>query len=256
MTRVAIIAAMTGELKPLVRGWNHECRNGVDLWRFRHDGGELVAACSGAGLGAATRAFAEVEKDGPINRVISTGWAGALSDECIPGRAYSVSGVIDVRTGERFEAEVVQNSVDCSSASQNQTLVCPVLWLATSPKVADATEKQRLAAVYSAGLVDMEAAAVAYLAAMRGIPFECIKGVSDGLADNLPDFNNFISLQGEFQLARFIFFVLPRPWHWFALMRMGENSNKAAHAIRESLLERLGISGAIKRENGYSKSKC
>ena len=34
---------------------------------------------------------------------------------------------------------------------------------------------------YNAALVDMEAAAVARLAAMRGIPFYCIKGVSDGL---------------------------------------------------------------------------
>ena len=35
----AIIAAMTGELKPLVRGWQHERRNGVDLWRWRTRGG-------------------------------------------------------------------------------------------------------------------------------------------------------------------------------------------------------------------------
>ena len=45
----------------------------------------------------------------------------------------------------------------------------------------------------------MEAAAVARLAAMRGIPFYCIKGVSDGFTDNLPDFNRFISPQGQFQ---------------------------------------------------------
>jgi hypothetical protein len=30
MTRVAIIAAMAGELKPLVRGWEHERRDGVE----------------------------------------------------------------------------------------------------------------------------------------------------------------------------------------------------------------------------------
>ena len=44
----------------------------------------------------------------------------------------------------------------------------------------------------AAALVDMEAAAIGRLAAMRGIPFYCIKGVSDGLTDNLPDFNRFI----------------------------------------------------------------
>ena len=64
-------------------------------------------------------------------------------------------------------------------------------WLATSPTVADEPEKRRLASTYNAALVDMEAAAIARLAAMRGIPFYCIKGVSDALADHLPDFNRF-----------------------------------------------------------------
>jgi hypothetical protein len=41
MTRVAIIAAMPAELKPLVRGWRHERRNGVDLWRWRFDEGRM-----------------------------------------------------------------------------------------------------------------------------------------------------------------------------------------------------------------------
>src|SRR5665213_4067561 len=99
MTRVAIIAAMPAELKPLVRGWQHECRNGVDLWRRRFDEGEWVAACAGAGQKAATRAFAEVEKDGPISCVISIGWVGALIEEAKPGKAYKVSGVIDSSTG-------------------------------------------------------------------------------------------------------------------------------------------------------------
>ncbi len=49
----------------------------------------------------------------------------------------------------------------------------------------------------------MEAAAIARLAAMRGIPFYCIKGVSDGLTDHLPDFNRFLSPAGQFQIARF-----------------------------------------------------
>ncbi len=39
----------------------------------------------------------------------------------------------------------------------------------------------------------MEAAAVARLAGMRGIPFYCIKGVSDAFDEKLPDFNRFIS---------------------------------------------------------------
>ncbi|MGD0832183.1 MAG: nucleoside phosphorylase, partial [Terracidiphilus sp.] len=94
MTRVAIIAAMPAELKPLVRGWRHSRRNGVDLWCWRFDDGEWIAACAGAGVDRAAKAFAEVEKCGELDSVISTGWAGALREELVAGQAYDVSCVI------------------------------------------------------------------------------------------------------------------------------------------------------------------
>jgi len=112
-------------------------------------------------------------------------------------------------------------------------------WLVTNPKVATAEEKRRLAATYPAGLVDMEAAAVARLAAMRRIPFFCIKAVSDGHAAHLPDFNPFLTPDGQFRLVRFLFFALFRPWYWPALMRMSENSSKASQALRDTLLANL-----------------
>jgi adenosylhomocysteine nucleosidase len=246
MTRTAILAAMPGELKPLVRGWRHERMNGVDLWRHSIDGAEWIAACAGAGADAATRAFAEAEKSGSLDNVVSTGWAGALREDLTPGHTYSVSGVIDARTGERFQTQNLGSSVDESPKSQNRDMGQPGLWLATSPKVADAAEKQRLATAYGAGLVDMEAAAVARLAQMRGLPFYCLKGISDGYSDQLPDFNRFISPDGQFKLARFIVFVLLRPWYWPALMRMGENSRRAAHHIAASLLDFLEESGHVR----------
>jgi adenosylhomocysteine nucleosidase len=225
MSRVAIIAAMAGELKPLVKGWRHERAEGVDVWRRRladeaGNEGEWVAACAGTGADAARRAFAAVERLGTVDGAISVGWAGALRDELEPGKAYWAAGAIDAQTGERFAAEEPSE-----------------LWVVTSAQVADSAEKKRLAETYGAGLVDMEAAAIARLAAMRGIPFRCVKGVSDGFRDDLPDFNRFLSAGGKFLLARFVLFALFRPWCWPALIRMGENSNKAAQAMREALLE-------------------
>src|ERR1039457_5808304 len=234
MSRVAIIAAMAGELKPLVRGWRHERRNGVDLWRWRFDEGEWIAACAGAGVNAVARAFAEVEKSGEVDHVISTGWVGALREELAPGQACDISCVIDARTAARFVAAGPPN--DC--------------WLVTSSRVADVHEKLRLASTYSAALVDMEAAGVACLARMRGIPFYCIKGISDGYSDQLPDFNRFISTNGQFHLLRFVFFALVRPWHWRALIRMGENSRKAARSIAASVLDLLDERSNIIKLNG------
>jgi adenosylhomocysteine nucleosidase len=223
MTRTAIIAAMPDELKPLTRGWAHSRSNGIDLWRWSFAGGERIAACAGAGVERAALAFAEVEKCGEIDLVISAGWAGALREELLPGRAYDVSCVIDGKTGERFH--VARWHDECL--------------LVTVAKVADAAEKQRLASTYQAALVEMEAAEIARLARQRGIPFYCIKGISDGYSDKLPDFNRFITADGQFRLAHFIFFVLFRPGYWSALIRMGENSKKAARAIAVSVRDLL-----------------
>lgn len=223
MTRVAIIAAMPGELKHLVRNWPHSKRGTVQFWAQRTEEEEWIAACSGAGLDAATRAFAGIEDGGPIDLVISVGWAGALTSDVAVGSAHNCAGVIDARTGERF---------NCDAGAGR-------LWLATSPRVADEPEKRRLATTYKTSLVDMEAAAVARLAAMRSIPFYAIKGVSDPLDAKMPDFNRFIGLDGQFETSRFVLFALLRPWIWPTLVRMGENSRKASQSIAERILELL-----------------
>jgi adenosylhomocysteine nucleosidase len=239
MTRVAIIAAMPGELKPLVRGWPHSVRNNIHFWAQRTEEEEWIAACAGAGQDAATRAFAALEEGGPIDLVFSLGWVGALRADIAAGSAHNVAGVIDVRTGERFRCDAHAGE----------------LWLATSPRVADAAEKRRLAIAYNADLVDMEGAAVARLAAMRGIPFYCIKGVSDGFSENLIDFNRFITPGGQFKMGRLLVYVLPRPWHWPSLVRMGENSKQASQSIADCLFDFLDERGHIRKQNGYPNFK-
>jgi len=223
MTRTAIIAAFPGELKPLVRGWPHSARNGVEFWAQRDAEDEWIAACAGAGRAAATRAFSALEDGGPIDLVFSIGWAGALRASFQPGSAHNIAGVTDIQTGERFNCDAEAGDV----------------WLVTSPRVCDEEEKRRLAATYGAGLVDMEAAAVGRMAAMREIPFYCIKGVSDGMAARLPDFNRFLSPAGKLNLGGLVLFSILRPWYWPALLEMGENSRKAAQGIAQSLHEFL-----------------
>jgi adenosylhomocysteine nucleosidase len=222
MTRTALIAALPAELKPIVRGWKHEHRNGVHTWAHR-DENLYVAACAGMGQAAATRAFSAVEESAPIDLVFSLGWAGALRPGIAAGSAHNIGGVIDTRTGERFR---------CDAGAGD-------LWLVTSPTVANHEEKLRLSETYAASLVDMEAAAIARLAQMRGIPFYCLKGVSDPLNARLPDFNRFIGPDGQLKTALFVLDALVKPWYWPALLQMGENSKKASQSIADALVEFL-----------------
>ncbi len=219
--RIGIIAALPGELKflvhtlkkvPVVRG------SGIEMWRAERKGEdiEIVAVCAGMGAPAARRAFTAAEFGGSLDVVFSVGWAGALLDEFRPGEAYPVSEVIDAQTGERFH-------VGAGGAPR----------LVTTAQVADAQDKRRLAATYGAGLVDMEAATVARLAQMRGIPFFCFKGVSDGVDANLPDLNPFIDFDGKLKLTAFLAHVAVRPQFWASLLRLGRKSSAAANSLAD-----------------------
>ncbi|HZY63218.1 MAG TPA: nucleoside phosphorylase [Edaphobacter sp.] len=222
--RIAIIAAMPGELKPLVRGWRRERVNtrGARMWKLARGEDIWIAACAGMGAEAARRAFALAESDGALDLVLSIGWAGSIYEGVKASSVQIPTFVIDAQTGERFSL---------TDGKRKWGLV-------TTARVADATEKRRLAATYqSAMLVDMEAAAVARMAEIRGIPLLCVKGVSDGINAELPDFNLFIDANGQMRLARFLIYVAARPKYWSALMHLGRCSARAAENMRDLILE-------------------
>jgi adenosylhomocysteine nucleosidase len=237
---------MPGELKALVRGWRHQKRNRVHLWRWRAGELEWVAACAGVGQNAAVRALKEIERDGPVASIFSVGWAGALKHTCKAGEAYRVAGVVDTVTNERTRASQFPPLRQKDDARMGH----PDIWLATATKVVTQAEKQTIAIEYYADLVDMEAVAMARVAKARGVAFHCIKGVSDGAEDKLPDFNPFLTADGRFKRARFIVFALFHPGYWQALKQMGENSKRAAENIAVQVMEILDPEGKIRKTNG------
>jgi adenosylhomocysteine nucleosidase len=221
--RISIIAALPGELKPLVANWQRvrSSPRGTAKWVVAQNGDTWIAVCAGMGADAVRRAYAAAVSDGPVDMLLSVGWAGALATEILPSTAYVVTEVIDAQTGEHF-----------SFSHERQ------LRLITTARVADAAEKKRLAATYpGAALVDMEAATVARLATMHNLPVLCIKGVSDAVGANLPDLNSFIDANGQMRMASFLAHIALRPQVWPSLLHLGRNSARAADAMRDLILE-------------------
>jgi adenosylhomocysteine nucleosidase len=221
--RIAIIAALPGELKPLVKGWQRAATEttGTKKWIFSRQQDTWIAVCAGMGAEAALRAYATAVSDGPVDMLLSVGWAGSLHDKVPPGTVQIPTVVIDAQTGEQFSL---------TEGKRKWRLV-------TTPRVANDVEKKRLAATYpGAVLVDMEAATVARLAAMNRIPLLCVKGISDAAGATLPDLNPFIN-QGEMQMARFLVYIAVRPRYWSSLLHLGKNSARAAKAMRDLILE-------------------
>lgn len=219
--RIAILAALPSELKPLVRGWKRaSAPRYVSMWtRVDRDGDELVAVCAGMGANAVRRAFQAAEERGKLDLVLSVGLAGATEAGSALGQVSSMGEVIDVQTGERF------------SLSDGQR----TLRLATVAHTADAAEKARLSATYGATLVDMEAATVARLAAMRELPVCVFKAVSDVADAVLPAIDRFVTSDGQLQTARFVAHVALRPRYWGAVAGLAKGSAVASAALAEKL---------------------
>ncbi|HLJ77739.1 MAG TPA: hypothetical protein VKT75_10005 [Acidobacteriaceae bacterium] len=210
MSRIGIIVAFPGELKPLARGW--EKRGSVFHGRIGKC--EAVAFAGGIGARAAAHACEVVLGQGNVGALVSIGWAGSLSCGLEPPQAVAVREVIDAANGEIF----------ATANGDGQRLI-------TLDRIADAQQKRQLAQQYQAVLVDMEAAAVARIARAHNLPFYCFKGVSDGPSDNLPDFNRFTGKNGEWRMAAFLFYIGRNPTYWGPVRRLAINSRRAAQEL-------------------------
>jgi adenosylhomocysteine nucleosidase len=107
--------------------------------------------------------------------------------------------------------------------------------LATAGAIASVQEKARLAEVYGAALVDMEAATVARMARARGVGFRAIKGVSDGYDFELSSLGKFEGERGSFRTGAFALHTAVRPWMWGRAMELGRGSAKALAGLDEVL---------------------
>ena len=213
MSRVAVVAALEREVRPLVKDWRcSEKESGGQRFRF-FEKDEVVVVCGGIGTEAARRAAEAVIALYAPKVVYSAGFAGALD----PGRK-----VADIVLPRR-----VVNAADGSSVvldRGNGVLV-------SYGSVADSAQKARLRDSFSAQAVDMEASAVARAAELRGVEFAAVKVISDEYDFSFPSMERFVDSGGQFREGRFAVFAALRPWLWPQVARLARNSNRASRAL-------------------------
>jgi adenosylhomocysteine nucleosidase len=230
--KIAIVAALEREVRPLVRGWRSwqaPAADGLHRLRF-FESRQAVVVCGGIGREAATEATrAAVERFHP-QVVISAGFAGALAPGLKVASVLHPAKVILASTGTAFETGAGGSGI-----------------LVSSPTVAGPEEKRRLAERFSAQAVDMEAAAVAKAAQAAGLGFRAVKVISDELDFPLPASEKFIDARGEFKTVQFAAHVALRPRLWGPARAMGRNCSRAAQALAVALKEFLAQAGAAER---------
>jgi nucleoside phosphorylase len=180
------------------------------------EGRRVVLAANGPGPRLAREAVAAA---GEVGAWVSTGYCGALDAR------LSVGDIL------------VATVVNCWTAAVPD---CPARFLrgpivSQDRVVGTAWEKRELAAT-GAVAVEMEAAGVAAAAHEQGVPFYCIRVVTDGANEDMPmDFNRYRRPDGRFSRGRIALAAMGRPKALASLIRFGRRCEKAAIQLGEGL---------------------
>jgi nucleoside phosphorylase len=242
MPKIAIIAAIERELRPLINSWpstktDHE---GREFTFYESD--YAVAVCGGIGPESARRAAEAIIARYSPELLISAGVAGALVSELRAGETIFPSTVVDTQDSSRHQTVIRDAALGESSLARTV--------LASYPEIASVAQKQQMAKSYGAHAVDMEAAAVARAAQAHHLGFLAIKAISDESDFELPEMSPFIR-NGEFETKRFVLYIALRPWLWLKVIRLARNTQLASHNLcawlRESALTNTIVPGTISR---------
>ena len=212
-TKVAIVAALEREVRPLIKGWQAVDRehDGRKYRFFEH--GQIVLVCGGIGASAARRATEAVIVFYHPAQVVSAGFAGALNSTLKVGEVFIPARVVDSQDASSTEIHTGQGV------------------LVSFAEIASPEQKAKLAYAFGAQAVDMEASAVARGAHARGVGFMAVKAVSDESDVVLPQMHRYVSPEGKFRTAAFAAAVAVRPWMWARTVRLARNSSRASRAL-------------------------
>jgi adenosylhomocysteine nucleosidase len=147
-----------------------------------------------------------------VDGIVSTGFCGALDPAlCVGDIVVSGDGVASPRAFVRGEI------------------------LSMDRVAVTAVEKRDLRERTGAVAIEMESAAVAAKAREWGVPFRCIKAVSDTAAEDLPlDFNLYRDPAGRFSRSRIALAAMRSPLTAIpALLRLDRNCRHAADKLGE-----------------------
>ena len=176
--------------------WSRSARLGIH---------RLVLAANGAGAQRAASAVEAALESFPAEAIVSTGFCGALAPEL---------EIAEVVVGSAISAgSRTFPALHPASRRQHRIgVVCSIDHVAQT-----AEEKRRL---HSGGgsVVEMEAGGVAQQAATRGVPFYCIRVVTDLAGEDMAnDFNRALRPDGHFGTIKILRGALCHP-----LVRMPE----------------------------------
>lgn len=253
--RVLIMAALPEELRPFMRktgSWRRGSSTAGTVYTRQSSDMEFVLAETGMGVGGLWSALNDALRRGPVDCIVSTGFAGSIVDGHAVGRTLLCDRFTLWRP-EVAEGESGSTTKYAVAPSPELLALCAskeidgAHVLTTSGCHPKAFLRERFGG--SPSLVDMESAFVAAMAAELGIPFLCLRSVSDALGDEIDFDPTAISDSGgRISIAKVLLAVMGRPALAVSFYKAWRRSSKAGDALAEALSAILGLpSGELRR---------
>ena len=202
------------------------------------NGRRFLLAANGAGPKLASRATevairAVTSADlssSQLEAVISTGYCGALDPTLQIGDIVVAHEVVDAASGETFICSDLQGH-DSRGVVFSQDRIANNL-----------EEKQQLFAKTGALAVEMEAGGVAARAKRAGLPFYCIKVISDVSTESFGlDLNKMRTTEGRVSRGKIVFQGLVRPNLIPSFFRLKRRTEEVARVLGDFLVScRIG----------------
>lgn len=196
-------------------------------------GTRMILVANGAGPNLAAKAvdiaFRAVTVSGlsasKIDAVFSVGLCGALVPSLEVNGIVVGTQVVDPE-GRTFPCAEIVSALPFVRGD-----------VLSQDRIANTAEEKQQLGNHSAVAVEMEAAGVAAKAEKAGLPFACIKVVSDNAAESFPfDLNEMRSIEGRIARGKIGLYVLTHPTLLPKLLELKRRSGCAARTLGDFLV--------------------
>ena len=191
-------------------------------------GRRWLMVADGAGARLAAQAAEYAAGRARVDKVVSTGFCGALDTALGVGEVFVATRVM------REDGSPVCDAADPRASQPHRGGP-----LASVDRVAASVKERRALHERGAAAVEMEAAGVAEWALQRGCPFYCVRAVTDTAEQSFSiDFDGTRDAEGRFRASKVCLAAMRRPWRSFPeLVELAWRGRRCSRVLGEFLAD-------------------
>jgi adenosylhomocysteine nucleosidase len=218
-----VLFAVEREAKAFVS--TYRVRQVLSPTQWLCDGRILVEMLGVGKNGARRRAQSLCASGCRPERIVVAGFAGALREGLAVGDVLAVADIVD-ESGNQWATGWPQQR-------SGRLLTCASM-------IGDPDLKRNLGLRHRADIVDMESSAIAEICTTHGIPFGCVRVVSDDVSKPLSQRLMGLVESGRVSIWRVLKEVMCSPHTIIELIRLAKQTRQAAERLAERLRREIG----------------